>query len=933
VEQGVLDLTHTGDLIGTFRYMPPEAFESKSDMRSDVYGLGITLYELVALRPAFDERDRNKLIKLVTTTEPPRLGKLRSGVPRDLETIIHKAIAPEPAHRYQKAEELAEDLRRFLEDRPIRARRTSSVERMARWARRNPAVASLLGVVAVLLLAISIASSLVAVRMTGLALSEETARQQAVAEGQAAIRTGERERWERYRANISAASAALELQASDAARQALEAAPEEHRNWEWRHFYNQLDGASRVLSIPDFLRGKHDAFALRPDGGQVAAGNGRNIAYVWDVNSTTVQPTHVLRGHTKPIFDIAYSPDGRQLATSSSDSVRLWDSATAQQLFELAAGANPVLRYSADSTRLLTNEKAAGGKYRLWDTTTGKLVAVIGDSLGPEVDRDQGIIFSPDGRRIAAAAGKEVRLYDARTGRRLLSLGPHEWAVEGVYFSADGKRVCAQKFFDNGPNAVYLWNVDTGRLVAKLTAPRTMVEHAAFSPDSAYLATPSQHPENLVRLWDPATGKLLHTLAGHTNSLDALCFSPNCRKLLTSSGDNTARLWDVQTGAEIAVLRGHAASVGLALFSPDGTRILTGSSDHTLRLWDARNGDLITVLRGHEGPCVFAQYTPDGAKVISFATDGTVRVWDMNLLERNGVFRGHKSFVYDVAFSPDGEQVASAAWDGTARLWDATTGRQTGVLPHQNYIVSSVAYSPDGTLLASVSRGDDHAYLWDLKTLKRRRLISTPTGEWEGDVRAVFDPTGRLLAVGSRDGNVRLWDARTGASVGVLQGPSRYALDVAFRPDGQKLASGGLDDKLYVWDLGTRTAEVIETGGINYRIAYSPNGKRIASRAGLFDAETHEKLADLPAGILIHGVAFSPDGSRLAVACRDNTIRLVDVATRQQVAELRGHTQYVHAVAWSPDGTRLVSGSGDGTLRIWDSLSVQERAKRGQATP
>jgi WD40 repeat protein len=393
--------------------------------------------------------------------------------------------------------------------------------------------------------------------------------------------------------------------------------------------------------------------------------------------------------------------------------------------------------------------------------------------------------------------------------------------------------------------------------------------------------------------------------------------------------DQTARLWDGRTGQEIAVLRGHSDGVVNASFSRDGRRVLTCSNDHTMRLWDASNGDLIAVLRGHTGDGVNARFTPDGSRLISNSADGTIRFWDLHLLERNGVLRGHASYVYDVAFSPDGEQVASAAWDHTIRLWDATTGRQTGLLQHEKNIVTSVAYSPDGNLLASVSREDKQIHLWDRATGKRLRALTAATGGWEGDARAVFHPAGRLLAAGGHDGVVRLWDVSTGESAGELRGHQRFALDVAFHPDGSKLASCSFDGTLRIWDLQTRTAQIIEAPGENSRIAYSPDGKLLASRSGLFDAQTHEKLADLPAGLQVHGLAFSPDGTRLAVACRDNTLRLIDVATRQEVVELRGHTQYVHAVAWSPDGTRLVSGSGDGTVRIWDSLSVQERARLG----
>ena len=139
------NLTHTGDILGTLRYMPPEAFEGKSDARGDVYSLGLTLYELLAFRPAFGEKERGRLVHQVTTEAAERLGKVNPEVPRDLETIVHKAIEREPSHRYATAGELAADLQRFLDDEPIQARRTTPAEQLLRWSRRNPGIAALGG--------------------------------------------------------------------------------------------------------------------------------------------------------------------------------------------------------------------------------------------------------------------------------------------------------------------------------------------------------------------------------------------------------------------------------------------------------------------------------------------------------------------------------------------------------------------------------------------------------------------------------------------------------------------------------------------------------------------------------------------------------------------------------------------------------------------
>ncbi|HEX5272778.1 MAG TPA: serine/threonine-protein kinase, partial [Gemmataceae bacterium] len=197
------NLTQAGDIIGTLRYMPPEAFEGKADRRADVYALGLTLYELLALRPAFDETDRKKVVKQVMTTEPERLDRLDPAIPRDLVTVVHKASERDPGRRYQTAGDLAADLRRFLADEPVRARRVSQLERYLRWARRNPGIAVLGGVLTAVLVAGLVASWVAAGYFNRLRLDEAHTAEEA-------RRRGDAERWERYRSNIAAASAALQ---------------------------------------------------------------------------------------------------------------------------------------------------------------------------------------------------------------------------------------------------------------------------------------------------------------------------------------------------------------------------------------------------------------------------------------------------------------------------------------------------------------------------------------------------------------------------------------------------------------------------------------------------------------------------------------------------------------------------------------------------
>ncbi len=854
------NLTHTGDVLGTLRYLPPEAFDGKADARGDVYSLGLTLYELLAFRPAFEERERNKLIKQVTGEEPPRLDRLNAQVPRDLVTIVHKAIERDPAHRYPTAGELAADLQRFLDDEPIQARPMPAWERGWRWAKRRPAAAALFLVSGLAVLtAVGGIESLFYIRR----LEEEKANTARALEAEA----DQRRKAEQYQYFNLIARAHADWQNSNPIRglTLLRECPPDLRGWEW--YYLKRLYEAPLLTLPTHQ--DDGAVAFSPDGSRLAASGPDQTIKVWDVG--TGKEVFTLRGHRKGgtmnyrqgVNGLAFSRDGRWLASAGGDTtVRIWNMET-------------------------------GAVERVLEGHTRLVMAVA---------------FHPDGARLASASwdGRAI-VWKLATGERLHEFRHQRWSWNAVTFSPDGARLAVASAY----SGTIVWDMETRDRLLTLQTPAASAGHSglAFRPDGGHLAT-AEWGDGTVGIWDAKTGKRVRTLTGHTDHLVfSVAFSPDGTRLASAGGDGTVRIWDSATGKELLNLRAHGSEVYSVAWSADGARLASQSWDGTVKVWDVTGNPGVLSLaapRGSTrpafasaGPTTHLAFSPEGAVLASRGAANSIVLRDMAIGHVLHTFAGHTDQVTSVAFSPDGQRLASASKDGTARIWNRKPGQVLRTLKHTRE-VCAVAFSADGARLGS-AEVDGEVKVWD--TTKGALLFSL-AGPAK-DVRSIaFDPKVELAAWAGADMTIRVWDLASGRQVLLLEGHTNGIRRVAFSPDGARLASASDDHTTRVWDRKTGAVVRVLSGHMRqvFEVAFNRDGTRLATLGvdatlRIWDVATgHELLAlKVPAQLpLSSQLVFSPDGTRLVAGRPDGGLVVWDA--RPGTKEVRAEREAVGLV-------------------------------------
>jgi serine/threonine protein kinase/WD40 repeat protein len=888
-------LTMTGDLLGTLRYMSPEQALAKRaplDHRTDVYSLGVTLYELLTLRPAYAGRDRQEVMQQIAFEEPRPPRRWNKAVPVELETIVRKAVGKNLTERYATAQDLADDLRRFLDDKPIRAKKPTLLDWTRKWARRHPgivgtAIAGLL--VAVGILAVSTLLLLAENRRTVTALYHSTVRQ---------AETVRQARRQGYRSEVwQLLKDAMRLETPDKNVAKL----------------RQVAGACmgdfvgfkpRIWPESDFPA-DIEVMALDGSGLQLAVGLNDGTVLLRDLDTGALLARQEF---PRPVMGLAFAPDGRRLVSVQADgTTHVWE-ADAHRHWALARRISPEpvfvgaipsiacpflvpywafptitsIAITPDGTQLAAcmDYPYLPSTITLWNLADGTRA---GRSFtGKRLERFERPTFSPDGKFLAA----------------------------GYYRNKDGTSVPAVNLAASS-FGVLVWRRDTGRVERDLSAGHKWTDHVVFSPDSKLLACPGFWG---VKLYETATFERQDALLGEATA--DVAFTSDSQ-LLACAGccQGTVQLWNVDTNRVVAKLQ------------------------HVNELNDSEHFPLVYSRHHH---------------ALVAASRRTVYTWFLAGCGEKLVCQGHASDISGIAFSPDSKLVAAQGEEDTVRLCSAATGQVVKVLPDIGYGgLETLTFSPDGHMLAT-AYSNGTIRIWDVKSGGKLAEPATPQ-LGRGINSMAFSPNGQYFAASGRgvnvwrlqpeDGNRR---ARARLVMQALSRPSERAsvCSLAFSPSSDLLAwvqgegYHSSNNILHLWDVVNSRAHPFPAARLaqNFQsVAFHPVSKHLVfvtdtGTAEVWNVTTGQRMSSFGKGVSKEPdqvptgpggtIALSSDGAWLASG-HGRFVSIWDMASGQLLVQLPEEESSVMSLAWDTKREFLAVGSFDGQLAIWNLATIK----------
>ncbi len=887
--------TGFAQMIGTPLYMSPEQAGQSSldvDTRSDIYSLGVMLYELLTGTTPFDrarlkDASYEEIRRIIREEEPARpsnristleaqagstIAEQRQSDPRrlrrlfrgEVDWIVMKALEKDRNRRYETANGLALDIQRYLADESVQACPPSAGYRLRKFARRNKAVLATGALVAASLVAavvvLTISNRLVTAERNakGTALTEKV---QALAEKQTALH-------EKEAALTQANANFAEANRQEGLAKEHERVAKEQTALARRRLYaSQMNLAMQAWRAGDAPRALELIEGQRPRVGEDDL-RGFEWYYLWRL----CNDGHLnLTGHTEAILAAAYAPDGKTLASASEDgTVRLWDAASGRERFVLRAHTSHPwdVAFSPDGKLL-----ASGGKYTgeviVWNVDSGEPIRTMPGAV-------DGLAFSPDGKTLLAG-GNSAQIWDVTSGKKLRTI-PEPGAMIGML--RDGQTVVTLANGWTKECEIRFWDWESG--ARRLTIAVPGAGEAALSPDRARIATCGDH----VKVWDTANGELLADCQTEYSTRKP-AFSPDGTRLAVGQSDRRVVLWDLATRKRLAEDVHHDAPWAVA-WSPDGGSVASVTLGGEFKVWNLTTPQEATAI-----PAV-------GARELQFSSDSRTLL----------VGQSGPTLVFDVATGgklaelPFGDVSAISARGGIAaqlvgtshlKIWNVNHGREIANLPlpaSREYV--GVALSPDERHAAAFFqwREDNRLTLWDIANRHARTLTMDGHFTWSV-LCADFSPDGNLVAAGYQFQWVAVWDVATGKiKLQFSQPPAMLNIvSLKFSPDGKVLAAGSENGMVTLWDV--------------------ERGQRIAACKG--------HASSVPA------LTFSPDGEVLATFGTDRTVRFWDWRTGQERMTLSGHGGRSYRIQFSPDGKTLATSAGD-SVRLWRAATAPEAA-------